>query len=142
MKKSAPRRKLPPGKRRLEIKVAPFGEALSSALEKATAELASMNATAAKHPLARIFEEAVTQATRGKGNARHGMGRDSAIAENFFAQDWLAIAQRHGPGFLSGQAEKKLRESLAMPPAEARSERLGVLVYVAMLILAAERVRA
>lgn len=87
------------------------------------------------HPLARVFEDALAQATRGKGNARHGQGRDSVDAENFLRQDWRAIAVRHGPAFLSGQAEKKLREALALPHPERRTELLGVLVYVAMLVV-------
>jgi hypothetical protein len=90
---------------------------------------------ARKHPLEEIFGDALAQATRGKGHARHGLGRDSSERDNFLAQDWRAIARRHGPGFLSGQAEKKLREALELPAAERRTELLGVLVYVGMLIL-------
>lgn len=88
-----------------------------------------------KHPLEEVFGEAVAQALRGKGDARHGQGRDSSDAKNFLAQDWRAIAKRHGPAFLSGQAEKKLRESLRLPHNERRSELLGVLVYTAMLVI-------
>lgn len=88
-----------------------------------------------KHPLAEIFDDALAQATRGKGDARHGRGRDSTDPANFLAQDWAAIAGRHGSAFLSGQAEKKLREALDLPHAERRSELLGVLVYVAMLVI-------
>ncbi len=93
-----------------------------------------------KHPLQEIFDEALAQATRGKGDARHGRGRDSSDPKNFMAQDWRAIAQRHGPAFLSGQAEKKLREALELPHGERRSELLGVLVYVGMLVIHHDKV--
>jgi len=82
------------------------------------------------HPLEAIFRDAVDQARKGKGDARHGQGRD------FMRQTWLETANAHGSGFLTGQAEKKLRESLAMPHyGERRSERLGALVYIAMAII-------
>jgi hypothetical protein len=87
------------------------------------------------HPLQAVFDDALAQATRGKGNARHGQGKDPTDAENFLAQDWREIARRHGPGFLSGQAEKKLREALELAHAERDTELLGVLVYVAMLVI-------
>jgi hypothetical protein len=87
------------------------------------------------HPLGEVFGDALAQATRGKGDARHGQGRDSSDADNFLRQDWREISRRHGPAFLSGQAEKKLREALALPHPERRTELLGVIVYVAMLVL-------
>lgn len=93
-----------------------------------------------EHPLELVFRDALAQATRGKGDARHGQGRDSSDPGNFMAQDWFAIARRHGPAFLSGQAEKKLREALELQRPERRGELLGVLVYVAMLIIFDDKV--
>lgn len=133
------RRKLPPQKLP-DVSLQPTtGYSLQSDLEKAQTEIRLAGELLRKHPLTKIFEEAVAQATTGKGDVRHGMGRDSRLAEHFLAQDWLAIAERHGTGFLSGQAEKKLRESLGLPAAERRAELLGTLVYVAMLIIACDR---
>lgn len=81
------------------------------------------------HPLEAVFRDAVDQARKGKGDARHGHGRE------FMKQTWLETANAHGAGFLTGQAEKKLRESLKLEYAQRRTERLGALVYLAMAII-------
>jgi hypothetical protein len=81
------------------------------------------------HPLEHVFKDALAQVTRGKGDLRHGQGRA------FMEQTWLETANAHGPAFLTGQAEKKLRESNTLAVAERRTERLGALVYVAMAII-------
>jgi hypothetical protein len=86
-----------------------------------------------EHPLEVIFRDAVDQARKGKGDARHGLGRE------FMKQTWLETANVHGPAFLTGQAEKKLRESLALPYAYARSEMLGAMVYIAMAVIKLDR---
>lgn len=86
-------------------------------------------ALALDHPLKAVLDDAFGQCTRGKGDARHGQGRD------FMEQDWRAIANRHGPAFLSGQAEKKLREALRLEHPQRREELLGTIVYVAMLVI-------
>lgn len=85
------------------------------------------------HPLEPIFDEALAQVTRGKGDARHGRGL------RFMDQDWLTIAKHHGVGFLTGQAEKKLREASALEPGPRRGELLGAIVYIAMAILFEDR---
>lgn len=81
------------------------------------------------HPLEHVFKDALAQVTRGKGDLRHGQGRD------FMKQTWLETANAHGAAFLTGQAEKKLRESNALDVAQRRTERLGALVYLAMAII-------
>lgn len=81
------------------------------------------------HPLKAVFDDALAQAARGKGDARHGRGRE------FMDQDWHTISRRHGPAFLSGQAEKKLREALSLEHGLRRSEILGAMVYLAMLVI-------
>jgi hypothetical protein len=50
-------------------------------------------------------------------------------------QTWLQTANAHGAAFLTGQAEKKLRESNGLDYAQRRTERLGALVYIAMSII-------
>jgi hypothetical protein len=85
------------------------------------------------HPLESIFDEALAQVTRGKGNARHGHGVE------FMGQDWMVIAKHHGVGFLTGQAEKKLREASQLESGPKRSELLGAIVYIAMAILFEDR---
>lgn len=81
------------------------------------------------HPLEAIFKDAVDQARKGKGDARHGRGQD------FMSQTWLQTANAHGAAFLTGQAEKKARESLGLEYPQARTELLGALVYTAMAII-------
>lgn len=81
------------------------------------------------HPLEPVFKDAVAQAQRGKGAARHGRGQE------FMKQTWLETANAHGAAFLTGQAEKKMREAIDLPYAQARTELLGTLVYAAMAIL-------
>lgn len=81
------------------------------------------------HPLESIFKEALDQVRKGKGDARHGRGLD------FMKQTWLETANTHGVGFLTGQAEKKLREAIDLEYANRRTERLGAIVYIAMAVL-------
>lgn len=57
------------------------------------------------HPLEAIFRDAVDQARKGKGDARHGNGRD------FMSQTWLQTANAHGMAFLNGPGgEEAARE--------------------------------
>lgn len=97
---------------------------LVSELERATFPSLQIS-----HPLEAIFRDAVDQARKGKGDARHGRGAD------FMDQTWLETANAHGEAFLTGQAEKKLRESVGLEYAARREERLGALVYIAMSII-------
>jgi nucleoside 2-deoxyribosyltransferase len=87
------------------------------------------------HPLYEIYEEAVAQACVGKGNDRHGMGK------SFYDQKWAKLADIHGVGFLSGQAQKKLEEAFdAYRQGNCdmvwfEKELMGSLNYVAMSLL-------
>lgn len=77
-----------------------------------------------------VLQEALAQVSSGKGEERHGNGM------GFFDQPWVSLARTHGNGFLTGQATKKLMESVGLPTEERRTrERLGVIVYTAMSIL-------
>lgn len=82
------------------------------------------------HPLQAIFTQAIDQATKGKGEQRHGAGR------NFMQQPWKHLADAHGNGFLTGQAEKKLEESTRLNSTEQwERELLGAINYTGMAIL-------
>lgn len=82
------------------------------------------------HPLQAVFDRCIEQVTSGKGEERHGKGLE------FFEQPWVDIARTHGIGFLTGQAEKKLKEAQGMDAADAwEREMLGAIVYAAMAIL-------
>ena len=82
------------------------------------------------HPLYPIFMSALEQLMYGKGR-RHG-----GHVEPFLEQPWRHYAKVHGPGFLTGQAAKKLDESVAGKTDEAYvQELLGAINYIAMEIL-------
>lgn len=86
-------------------------------------------------PLADVLSAAYLQCAMGKGRERHG----GAIP--LYEQPWLQIARASGPGFLTGQATKKIMEAAKMR-ASSRYERgayerelLGAMVYSAFAIL-------
>lgn len=82
------------------------------------------------HPLHQVFDAAMEQVTSGKGEERHGNGKD------FLDQPWRRIADAHGTGFLTGQAAKKLEEAQRFTEHERwEREMLGAMVYIAMAIL-------
>jgi hypothetical protein len=82
------------------------------------------------HPLQQVFDQAIQQATKGKGE-RHG-----GDATPFMEQPWVHYGKMHGRGFLTGQAAKKLEEAASTREGEAFvQEALGAIVYIAMAIL-------
>jgi hypothetical protein len=85
------------------------------------------------HPLYDVYRKAIRQALDGKGQERHGQQR------LFEKQPWVTITDTHGLGFLTGQAEKKLREAFAnkdkADDAWFEKELLGALNYIAMALL-------
>lgn len=82
------------------------------------------------HPLQQVFDQAILQATKGKGE-RHG-----GEATPFMEQPWVHYAKMHGRGFLTGQAAKKLEEAASTRQGEAFvQEALGAIVYLSMAIL-------
>lgn len=81
------------------------------------------------HPLQAVFDRCIDQAVLGKGEERHGKGLE------FFEQPWVDIARTHGIGFLTGQAEKKLREAQSMDADAWEREMLGAINYAAMAML-------
>lgn len=82
------------------------------------------------HPLESILLDCLYQVTGGKGDERHGNGRD------FMDQPWKHIADIHGVGFLTGQAAKKLDEAQGFDDLDKwLREMYGVITYSAMAIL-------
>lgn len=81
------------------------------------------------HPLQAVFDRCIEQAVSGKGEERHGKGRE------FYDQPWVEIARAHGVAFLTGQASKKLNEAQSMDLDAWEREMLGAINYAAMAIL-------
>lgn len=86
-----------------------------------------------QHPLMGVYQAAIAQANHGKGEERHGKGTP------FLQQPWVDLAKTHGVGFLTGQADKKLREASTNIDVASNDwwekEMLGALNYIAMAIL-------
>lgn len=57
------------------------------------------------------------------------------IAADHPNEKWLEIARTHGIGFLTGQAEKKLKEAQGMDADAWEREMLGAINYAAMAML-------
>ena len=75
-----------------------------------------------------ILREAYNQATEGKGKERHARGMP------FDQQPISLIPIMVGPGFLSGQAIKKIVEAQYLPVDKAVHELQGAINYLAKLI--------
>ena len=81
-----------------------------------------------------VLDQAVEQASRGKGRERHASG------EPFDEQTIMQTTRAHGLGFATGQAEKKLREAHRLVDKEdgirrAVHELLGAINYTAAAII-------
>lgn len=89
--------------------------------------------------LAKILHRAYTQAATGKGAERH------ANEQPFSEQPMQSIADKHGVGFLLGQADKKMTEAHNMmrrgETDKAVHELLGAINYVAGAILFVEKAK-
>jgi hypothetical protein len=86
-------------------------------------------------PMARVFEEALAHASRGKGHRRHGRdGQDVAD------QPTLTICAMLGSeDFALGQAIKKALESKRLPLDRAELDLRGAMNYLALAVLARRR---
>ncbi len=82
-----------------------------------------------KHPLQIAFDLAIEQATKGKG-VRHG--GDSIP---FYDQRWKRLADLHGEGFLTGQAQKNFEEALAKEGDAKERGLVEAMVWIAMSVL-------
>ena len=90
--------------------------ALGKALEKEDMGEPGRAASLRTHPLYPHFVAAIEQAMYGKGE-RHGGART-----DFLEQPWLHYAKLHGPGFLTGQAAKKLEEAASTKTGDAYTQ--------------------
>ncbi|HDY89354.1 MAG TPA: hypothetical protein ENH82_14710 [bacterium] len=76
-----------------------------------------------------VLADAYIQATEGKGHERHD---DGELIEN---QHTLRTGRTH-PGFLTGQAAKKIEEQAGMDsPERKKQELLGAIIYCAFQII-------
>jgi len=75
------------------------------------------------------LEAAYDQAARGKGAVRHGNSLP------FHEQPMQTIARQVGPGFILGQAMKKIGESAGLDKDAAIRELLGAIVYCAGAVI-------
>lgn len=85
--------------------------------------------------LANVLQRALDQAQAGKGAERH------ADSQPFHKQPMQTIAGQVGPGFLSGQAIKKIQESQTLPPGRDVAELYGAINYLAGLVIFLEMSR-
>ncbi len=85
--------------------------------------------------LANVLQRALDQAQAGKGAERH------ADSKPFAKQPMQTIAGQVGPGFLSGQAIKKIQESQQLPAGRDVAELLGAINYLAGLVIFLEMAR-
>ncbi len=76
-----------------------------------------------------VLQRALDQAQNGKGAERH------ADSKPFSKQPMQTIAGQVGPGFLSGQAIKKIQESQQLPEGRDVAELLGAINYLAGLVI-------
>ena len=109
-----------------------FDSRLSSMVDAIVIE-AREGQFAQNHPLQQVFDAVIEQVASGKGEERHGLGKD------FMGQPWVKLCDIHGVGFATGQCGKKLEEGLTMTGAARRRELLGACAYLAMAILYEEK---
>ena len=76
-----------------------------------------------------VLTEAYHQASQGKGKERHALGEP-------FEEQLIAWLERRGHTFNTGQAIKKIDESLRLPAQRAINELYGAIVYISSRILA------
>lgn len=94
-----------------------------------------MNVNPGYETLAGVLQRALDQAQDGKGAERH------ADSKPFAQQPMQTIAGQVGPGFLSGQAIKKIQESRQLPAGRDVAELLGAINYLAGLVIFLELAR-
>jgi hypothetical protein len=94
----------------------------------------------------KILEEACGQVFKGKGEERHGHGK------NLEDQPWKLITDNVGTGFVIGQAMKKLMELKTFSSSAIdeildekdylawRREALGAIVYTVMAIMYRDKI--
>ena len=81
--------------------------------------------------LRKVLEEAVQQASAGKGKERHAT-EGERFEDQQIVQEGRWIGTNHGQIF---QARKKAMESTRLPKERARAELLGAIVYLAAAVI-------
>jgi hypothetical protein len=80
-----------------------------------------------------VLDQAINQVFSGKGEERHGHGKELE------SQPWKHITDNVGTGFVIGQALKKLMELKAFTNPEQykswKREAIGAIVYITMGIM-------
>ena len=94
----------------------------------AKAHVTETDDTPSYHQLRVILDEVYAQASQGKGRERH------AGNEDWTKQPWATTAKAVGPGFMLGQALKKVMESEGLHGEHKSAELLGAMHYIAMAI--------
>lgn len=82
--------------------------------------------------LAEVLDRALEQCQSGKGKERHANGK-------VFEDQPIRTIGDDFPGFLLGQATKKILESRAMTPDRAERDLLGAINFIAAEILRRRR---
>jgi len=80
--------------------------------------------------LAAVLQDALDQAQHGKGKERHAEG-----GKPFHAQDICQEARDLGLAYPIGQARKKAKEALRLPPGKAIEDLLGAINYLAAAVI-------
>lgn len=79
-----------------------------------------------------VFDNAFTQASKGKGKERHADGKP-------FEDQPIMWIEEHFPSFQLGQAVKKLHESQKLPLDRAVAELHGAINFIAAHIIFLEK---
>jgi len=80
--------------------------------------------------LAAVLQDALDQAQHGKGRERHAEGNKA-----FHEQDICQEARDLGLAYPIGQARKKAKEALRLPPDKAIEDLLGAINYLAAAVI-------
>lgn len=79
-------------------------------------------------PRQQIAQEIADHLMKGKGEERHGRGME------FTDQPWVYLSRTY-PGFLQGQAAKKIDESMGMDKERAAKELVSAAGYLILAVL-------
>ncbi len=82
--------------------------------------------------LQKALDAAYVQSSKDKGLERH------VVKDEAFENQLICSLERRGHTFNTGQASKKIDESLRLPPDKAIHELLGAMVYCAARIIILE----
>jgi hypothetical protein len=101
----------------------------AAALPQAPIQATEFPSLQIAHPLEGIFRDAVDQARKGKGDARHGRGQE------FMSRRGCRRRTRTAPPSSPARPRRSCASRNGLEYAQRRTERLGALVYLAMSII-------